>query len=209
MHEPDLEESKPMNIATISQNSVGVGYVGRPKAAGGCDPSALVTAFGARIFSIARHITQNDEHAGDVLIEAFLEVCPDLDGCEVAGTVWLRLVAVAVREAFLKLRDRGEHRPFRDQAVDPSEDLVIRELDVWGDNFQQLDSHEGTTRLLERGLRSLDPMGRTVFVLRDIEEIPVEHIAAIVNRSAAAVEVCLFRARLRLGEMLAHQMKRQ
>jgi hypothetical protein len=35
--------------------------------------------------------------------------------------------------------------------------------------------------LLEDGLRSLDPMARTVFVLRNVEQIPVERIAEIVR----------------------------
>jgi RNA polymerase sigma-70 factor (ECF subfamily) len=204
MREPHSEGVNLMNIATISGNSFEAGLIGRPKAAASYDPSALVRAFGPRIFSIAKHITQNEDDAGNVLIEAFLEVCPDLDRYSDEQKIWLRLVTVAVREAFSKLRDRGEHRPPLDQA-DPCEDLVIRELYVWGDSYEPHDSTEGADYLLKHGLQSLDPMGRTVFVLKDVEGIPVEQIARIVNRSAAAVEVCLLRARLRLAEMLTYQ----
>jgi RNA polymerase sigma factor (sigma-70 family) len=196
-----------MNVAATLENCF-AGCASRPKAADGCDPFELVKTFGTRVFSIAKQITQNDEVAGDVLIEAFLEVCPDLDGCEEDDLVWLRLMAVVVREAFSKLRNRDEDHPRQDQ-VDPSEDLLTRELLVWGDYYQPGDPPEGRTRVLEHGLRSLDPMGRTVFVLKDIGGISVEHIARIVNRSAAAVEVCLLRARLRLGEMLTQQRRAQ
>jgi DNA-directed RNA polymerase specialized sigma24 family protein len=135
-----------MNMAAISVNSFDAGCAGRPKAEDGCDAVEMVRAFGARVFSIAKHITQNDDDAGDVLIEAFLEVCPDLDGCRDDEEVWLRLATAAVREAFSKLRNRGEDRPFLDRVVDPGP--------------------EGTTRVLEHGLWSLDPMCRTVFVLK-------------------------------------------
>jgi DNA-directed RNA polymerase specialized sigma24 family protein len=185
-----------MNVAGTSVNSFGACCAARAKAAYGFDPFEMVRVFGARVFAIAKHITQNDDDAGDVLIDAFLEVCADLDGSPDNEQAWLRLVNVAVRQAFLKLRARGE---------DPCEELLIRELFVWGDDYQPRDSGEGTTRTLERTLRSLDPMCRTVFVLKDIEGIAVEHIASIVNRSVAAVEVCLLRARLRLGEMLGQQ----
>lgn len=191
-----------MNVAVTSLDSFGACCAARAKTAHGCDPFELVRAFGPRVFSIARHITQNDDDAGDVLIEAFIEVCPDPDGCRDDETVWLQLVAVAVREAFSKLRARGEDRPRGDQ-VDPCEELLMRELFVWGDSYQPRDSPEGKTRVLEHGLRSLDPMCRAAFVLKDIGGISVEHIAPIVNRSVAAVEVCLLRARLQLGEMLA------
>jgi RNA polymerase sigma-70 factor, ECF subfamily len=193
-----------MNVAGTSVDSFGACCARRAKPAYTLDPFELVRAFGARVFAIARHITQNDDDAGDVLIEAFLEVCPDLEDCPNNEQAWLRLVAVAVRKAFLKLRAAVKEHKCPDQ-VDASEELVIRELFVWGDDYQPSDSSERTTRLLEHGLRSLDPMCRTIFVLKDIEGIRVEQIATIVNRSAAAVEVCLLRARLRLGEMLGRQ----
>jgi len=167
----------------------------------------MVKAFADRIFSVAKHITQNDDDATDVLIETFLRVCPDLWGSGQDEKVWLRLVSIAVTEAFSKLCKRGEGRFPPDQDADPCDDVVIRELSVWGDGYPQCYSPERTNDILEHGLRSLDPMCRTVFVLRDIEEIPVKHIARIVKRSVAAVEVCLLRARLQLREALARQMR--
>lgn len=196
-----------MNGGT-SVDSFGACCTGRAKAAFDFDPFKMVRAFGNRVFAIAKHITQDEDDAGDVLIDAFLEVCPDLDGCPDNEQAWLRLVTVAVRQAFLKLRAAVKDRQYPDPA-DVCEELVIRELFVWGDGYQPRESAEGTTRLLEHGLRSLDPMCRTVFVLKDIEGISVEHIAPIVDRPAAAVEVCLLRARLRLAEMLGQQAMQQ
>lgn len=198
-----------MSTSVIAANTFEAACVGGPKAVDGGTSFDLVKAFGGRVFSIAKHITQNDDAAEDVLIETFLEVCPDLGGCQEDEESWLRLVTLAVRGAFSKLHNRGEGRPFLDPVADPCEDLVIREFFVWGDNYQQGYSSERATCVLEHGLRSLDPMCRTVFVLRDIEEISVENIAKTVNRSVAAVEVCLLRARLQLREMLAQQTRHQ
>ena len=204
MREPHSEGLNLMNTTVISENSFEAGWVG-----GGCSSFEPVKAFGDRIYSIAKHITQNDDAAEDVLIETFLEVCSDLDGCREDEKIWLRLVTIAVREAFSKLHNRGEGRRLLDRVPDSCEDLVVREFSVWGDDYQQHYSRERTTCVLEQGLRSLDPMCRTVFVLRDIEEISVEHIAGIVNRCVAAVEICLLRARLQLREFLAGQMRLQ
>jgi RNA polymerase sigma-70 factor, ECF subfamily len=208
MREPHSEGLNLMNTTVIPGNSFEGGWAGCPQAVSGCASFELVKAFGDRIYSIAKHITQNDKAAEDVLIATFLEVCPDLDGCEEDEKVWLRLVTIAVREAFSKLHNRGEGRPLLDRAAKSYEDLVVREFSVWGDNYQQRDSRERTT-ILEHGLRSLDPMCRTVFVLRDIEEISVERVAKIVNRCVAAVEVCLLRARLQLRDTLTRQMRHQ
>ena len=198
-----------MNTTVISENSFEASWVGRPKGWDGCAAFDLVQAFGSRIYSIAKHITQDDDAAENVLIETFLEVCSDLDGYRSDEKTWLRLVTIAVREAFSKLHNRGQGRPLLDRVVDSYEDLVVSELSVWGDDYQQRYSRERTTSMVEHGLRSLDPMCRTVFVLRDIEATSVEHIATIVNRCVAAVEVCLLRARLQLREMLTRQMRQQ
>src|SRR5262249_16759258 len=144
----------------------------------------LVKAFGDRVFSIAKRITQNDGDAEDVLIETLLEVCSDLEGCR-EEELWHRLMTIAIREAFLKLRERDEGRPLSGQGNDLYMELMARELFVWEDDYQQRYSKEQTAHVLENGLRSLDPMTRTIFVLRDIEQISVEHIAEIVNRSVA------------------------
>jgi RNA polymerase sigma factor (sigma-70 family) len=181
-----------MNTRLRSKNSFEAGWAS----------FELVKVFGDRIYSLARHITQNDDAAEDVLIETFLEVCSELDGCQEDEKVGLRLVTIAIRKFFSKLHNRVEGPRLLDGAADSYDGLVLRELSIWGDNYQQRYSRARTARVLEHGLRSLDPMCRTVFVLGDIEEIPVEHIAKIVNRGVAAVEVCLLRARLQLREML-------
>ena len=197
-----------INTTLISENSFEAGWVGRPNAGDDCACLELVRVFGDRIYSIAKRITQNDHAAADVLIDTFLEVCSDLPGCP-DGTVWLRLVAIAVRESFTKLHNRGQDLLLVDRDADSHEDPVFRELPLWGDNYRQRYSREHTTRILDHGLWSLDPMCRTVFVLRDIEEISVEDIAKIANRSVAAVKVDLLRARLQLREILARQMWQQ
>jgi len=209
MREPHSEGLNLMNTTTISEKGFEAGWVGPPKAVGGCTSIELVKAFGDRIYSIAKHITQNDDAAGDVLIQTFLEVRSDWDRCQQDEKVWLRLVTIAVREAFSKLHNRGEGRRLLDHVANSYDDLVVTEFTVWGDSNQPCYSWERTTRVLEHGLRRLDPMCRTVFVLRDIEEISVEHIAKIVSCSVAAVKVCLLRARLHLREMLTRQMRQQ
>lgn len=158
-----------MNITVFSESAFGVARNGHPKAVGGCASFELVKAFGDRVYSIAKHITQNDEAAADVLIETLLEVCSDWDECREDEQVWLRLVTIAVRECFS--HEYEGYSPKRAACV------------------------------LEDGLRSLDPMRRAVFVLRDIGEISMGDIAKIVNCSVAAVELCLLRARLQLRGM--------
>jgi RNA polymerase sigma-70 factor (ECF subfamily) len=196
-----------MSTAMISTPLFEAVWAGHPKAPENRALPEPVKLFGGRVFSILKHITQNDGDAEDVLIETFLEVCSDWDGCGQDEEFWVRLLTIAVKKAFLRPHRRGEGRPRLDELVESCEDVVIRELSVWGDSNQQLDSRGPTTGILEHGMRSLDPMCRAVFVLHDIEEISVELVAEILGRSVPAVKVCLLRARLQLRDVLTPELR--
>ena len=195
-----------MNTGVISPTSLGASGGGTSQAVDGWTSSELVKVFGDRVFSIAKLITQNDDDTEDILIETFLEACSNLDESREAEELWVWLLTIAVKEAFSKRR-KSVGGFSLDQGADSRDDLVVRDFSVWADDYQQRCFRGQTTRILEDGLQSLDPMARTIFVLRDIERISVEHIASIVNRPVAKVKVCLLRARLQLRELLAPQMR--
>jgi RNA polymerase sigma-70 factor (ECF subfamily) len=63
--------------------------------------------------------------------------------------------------------------------------------------------------LLDEAVDSLKPDFRTVFVLRDIEELSTEETAETLGISVPAVKSRLLRARLALRERLTRQFKRK
>ncbi len=61
-------------------------------------------------------------------------------------------------------------------------------------------------RLLEREIDSLPVAFRTVFILREVEEMTVEETAECLNLPEATVRSRLFRAKSHLRESLAREM---
>jgi RNA polymerase sigma-70 factor (ECF subfamily) len=166
----------------------------------GADSFDLLKMFGSRILRLAKYITESDADAEEVLVETFLKACADGRGSPADEGIGVKLATIAVREALAKLSYRR-----REEAEDnPREDVAIREIFVWGDNHH---SPEQTGEILEQAMWSLDPICRAVFVLRDIEGIPVEQTALALNRSVSALEACLLRARLQLREKLARSFR--
>jgi RNA polymerase sigma-70 factor (ECF subfamily) len=173
---------------------------GSRSAGEGADCLDLVKMFGSRILRLAKYITESDADAEEVLAETFLKACADGSDSRADEGMRARLATIAVREALAKL-SYGGHPEAED---DLREDVVIREIFVWGDNHH---SPEQTGEILEQAMWSLDPICRAAFVLRDIEEIPVEQTAHALNRSVPALEACLLRARLQLREKLARSFR--
>ncbi|HET7197482.1 MAG TPA: sigma-70 family RNA polymerase sigma factor, partial [Burkholderiales bacterium] len=61
-------------------------------------------------------------------------------------------------------------------------------------------------RLLERQIDALPDAYRTVFMLRAVEELPVEEVAAVLRIPEATVRTRFFRARSLLREALAQKI---
>jgi len=170
----------------------------------------LVNRYERKIYRLAKNITRNDEDAEDVLQDAFLKAYTHLDNFKGDSKFYTWIVRIAVNEALMRLRKRKTDRSVPlDEPVELGEETVQREIAVWEDNPEQQYSQEEWRRILDEAVESLKPDFRTVFVLRDIEELSTEETAETLGISVPAVKSRLLRARLALRETLTRQFKRK
>ena len=170
----------------------------------------LVKAYERKIYRLAKSITQNDEDAEDVLQDAFLKAYEHLPGFQGNSRFYTWIVRIAVNEALMKLRKRkGNRFVSLDEPIQTGEEEVKREIAVWEDNPEEHYSQEELQKILDEAVESLKPDFRTVFMLRDIEELSTEDTAETLGISVAAVKSRLLRARLALREKLTRQFKRK
>jgi RNA polymerase sigma-70 factor, ECF subfamily len=172
--------------------------------------SELVTQYERKIFRLAKHITQNDEDAEDVLQETFLKAYSHLNTFQGQSKFYTWIVRIAVNEALMKLRKRKSSKSVSlDEPTDTGEDTMVREIAVWEDNPEQKYSRDELRDILDKAVESLKPAFRTVFVLRDIEELSTEETASALDISIPAVKSRLLRARLQLREKLTKFFRRK
>jgi len=172
--------------------------------------SELVHRYERKIYRLAKNITRNDEDAEDVLQDAFLKAYTHLDNFKGDSKFYTWIVRIAVNEALMRLRKRKTDRSVPlDEPVELGEETVQREIAVWEDNPEQQYSQEEWRRILDEAVDTLKPDFRTVFVLRDIEELSTEETAETLGISVPAVKSRLLRARLALREKLTHLFKRK
>ena len=170
--------------------------------------SELVQHYDRRVFRMAKQITQNDDDAEDVLQESFLKAYTHLDDFQGNSKFYTWVVRIAVNEALMKLRKRRSDRTVPlDDPIDTGEDEVVREIAVWDQNPEDTYSREELGTILDEAVQSLKPAYRTVFILRDIEEMSIEETAEALNLSISAVKSRLLRARLQLREKLTRLFK--
>lgn len=170
----------------------------------------LIRRYEGKIFRLALRITQNREDAEDVLQETFLKSYEHLDQFQGNSKFYTWLVRIAVNQALMKLRKRKSDRTVSiDDDIDTGEDTVAREIAAWDENPEQRYSREELNEILDTAIESLAPPYRTVFVLRDIEELSTEETAETLHLSVPAVKSRLLRARLQLRDKLTRYFKRK
>ncbi|MBI5086005.1 MAG: RNA polymerase sigma factor [Acidobacteria bacterium] len=172
--------------------------------------SSLITTYERRVYRMARQITQNDEDAEDVIQETFLKAFEHIDSFQGQSKFYTWLTRIAVNESLMKLRKRKSDRTVSlDDNIETDEEPIVREIAVWDDTPELKYSQEEIRQILAKAVEGLKPIFRTVFILRDVEELSTEETAEALGLSIAAVKSRLLRARLQLREKLTRIFKRK
>jgi RNA polymerase sigma-70 factor (ECF subfamily) len=172
--------------------------------------NSLISKYERRIYRMARQITQNDEDAEDVLQDTFLKAYEHLKSFQGQSKFYTWLTRIAVNESLMKLRKRKSDRTVSlDENIETEEESIVREIAVWDGTPEERYGQEELRAILDDAIQGLKPIFRTVFVLRDVEELSTEETAEMLGLSIAAVKSRLLRARLQLREKLTRIFKRK
>jgi RNA polymerase sigma-70 factor (ECF subfamily) len=170
----------------------------------------LVRRYEGKIFRLAQHVTQNREDAEDVLQETFMKAYEHLDQFQGNSKFYTWIVRIAVNQALMKLRRRKTDKSVSlDETIDTGEDTMVREIAAWDEDPEQRFSRDELGGILDTAVQSLEPPYRSVFVLRDVDELSTEETAEALGLSVPAVKSRLLRARLQLREKLTRYFKRK
>jgi RNA polymerase sigma-70 factor (ECF subfamily) len=159
----------------------------------------LVERHRAVVRRVARRIAGPSE-ADDVTQDAFLRAYHRLDGYRGEGAFRAWLLQIANNAALTAL---GRRRP-EPVGLDPSEPAAAAERPASGGPktpAERLEESERRERI-ELKLRGLRPEHRAVLVLRDVEGLSYEEIAAVTDSPLGSVKGRLHRARGELIELL-------
>ena len=167
----------------------------------------LVNRYERKIFRLTMNITRNREDAEDAMQDAFLKSYSHLKTFQGDSRFYTWLVRIAANEALMRLRKRRPGQFSLDEPIEGDEDLMPRELQDWGPGPEQRFAQTEMREILSSVIDELEPDYRTVFVLRDIEDLSTEETADALGISVPAVKSRLLRARLKLRQKLDRYFK--
>jgi RNA polymerase sigma-70 factor (ECF subfamily) len=162
--------------------------------------AALMQRYNRQLYRAARGVTGDDAEAEDVVQEAWTRAYAHLAEFRGESQLSTWLVRIAVNEA-LGRRRRSRPVVAIDQLGEQPMSSVI--LFPGGATDQESDlSRQQVRTMLEQAIDALPPPFRAVFVLRVVEEVAVDEIAAHLHISEATVRTRMHRARAMLRKEL-------
>jgi RNA polymerase sigma-70 factor (ECF subfamily) len=167
----------------------------------------LMRQYNQRLFRVARSILRDDADAEDALQDAYVQAYRKLDEFRGEAELATWLTRIVINQALMRIRRRT-----RDRNVVPfggTGDGAVKELEV-ADKQAESPSDAAlrgeVRKVLERRIDELPASFRTVFMMREVEEMTARETADALGIPEATVRTRLFRARALLREALERDM---
>lgn len=168
----------------------------------------LMRRYNRVLFRTARSVLRDDAEAEDALQDAYLQAYRNLHAFRGDASLRTWLTRVVVNEAIARSRKLARRAEVIDLGAPGHDDHDQ------GASMAEYPAHDGPEQhaqrsqfraLLERQIDCLPESFRTVFVLRAVEEMSAEEVAAALDIPEATVRTRLFRARSMLRESLQRE----
>jgi RNA polymerase sigma-70 factor (ECF subfamily) len=161
----------------------------------------LVETYTDRLYRLAIRMTGNEQDAEDVLQETFIKVFKYIEGFKGNSSLSTWIYRIAMNEALMFLRKRKPDGFSLDEDNE-DEDIAPHEVAAWEPLPEQSLMSSEMNRHLNDAVLQLPETLRSVFLLRDTEQLSVKETAEALGITEGTVKVRLLRARLKLREYL-------
>jgi len=170
----------------------------------------LVRRHQDKVYRLALRLTRDEARAQDAMQDAFLQVYRKIGQFQEQSAFTTWLYRITVNAALMRMRSEKRHREASLEEASPrySEQGEIAEpVDDWS---AAVDDDAGNRELAKYAQIAIDELPETyksVFVLRELEEMSTEDVAQILDLTIPTVKTRLHRARLALRKALAERVK--
>ena len=170
---------------------------------------AVMRKYNGKLFRIARAILKDDSDAEDVLQDAYLDAYRHIGDFRGGSELATWLTRIVINQALMRVRKerrRSSIVPFRSALMHETDSPEAQVPDQQSESPSASVIRSETRRMLERRIDQLPVAFRTVFIMREVEEMSVEETARCLSITPATVRTRLFRARALLREALARDI---
>jgi len=165
----------------------------------------LVRPYERSVFFAAMGVVNNEADAEECAQEAILKAFRNLSRFRGESKFSTWLIQITINEARMRVRKRRSH--LYDSLDEPQQtsegDYIPKDFADWREIPLQALESKHLRLAIREALERLPEKYRTVFVLRDMQQLSIEETATVLGITIANVKTRLSRARLQMRDALA------
>lgn len=171
----------------------------------------LVCPYERAVYVTAYAVLRNYADAEEAAQESMLKAMTHLEQLKEPGKFKGWLLHIALNEARQKRRGKRDHLfdSIEGDGSEQEEQFMPRDFADWREIPSETLERTEIRETIAKALQELSPIYREIFVLRDVQQLPVAESAQMLGVSEQVVKVRLHRARLMMRERLAPVFKRK
>jgi RNA polymerase sigma-70 factor (ECF subfamily) len=164
----------------------------------------LMRRYNQRLFRVIRSVVMNDDEAEDVLQEAWVRAYEHLDqfAGRASSSTWV--TRIAFHEALARTRKNKRWTPLENPEGEIMAEAERRQTTAETPEMQAERSQLG--RMLQAAVDGLPETYRSVFVLREVEQLSTTETAECLELSEEAIKTRLHRSRALLRRDLESRL---
>jgi RNA polymerase sigma-70 factor (ECF subfamily) len=169
----------------------------------------LIRRFQGPVYNLAWRLLDDPSDASDVAQEVFLKIFRNVGSFRGDSSLRTWVYRIAVNESHNRRRWLFRHRRGETAIDETFEECESRERPLVQEGETPFDftMNREAQILLEEGLEAINPVFRTALVLREIEDLSYEEIAAVLEVSIGTVKSRILRGREALRRYLASRLE--
>ncbi|MCD6221215.1 sigma-70 family RNA polymerase sigma factor [bacterium] len=160
------------------------------------------------IYNLGLRLLGNKEDAADLMQETYIKAYENLDRFEGRSSFSTWLYRIATNNALMKLRKEKNKKVSIDELKKFGDKSYKIEISDWSENPSSYFKSAELKEVLQKAIDSLPPKYKSVFILHDVEGLPLTEVAQILSLSVPAVKTRVHRSRMYLREKISEYIKK-
>ncbi|MBI2281121.1 MAG: RNA polymerase sigma factor [Bacteroidetes bacterium] len=161
----------------------------------------LVRRNNQKLYRVIRSYIKDDTEIEDIMQDSYVKAFTKLYQFKLESTFSTWLIRIGINESLARLKEKGKIYHLNEQS-DNLSSTILEIPDNRQLNPQDKMIRNETKQILESAIDSLDIKYKTVYIMKEVEEMSLKEISVVLDLTVANVKVRLHRSKEMLKEKL-------
>lgn len=162
----------------------------------------LVKRNNQKLFRVVRSYLNDEVEIEDIMQNSYLKAFAKLHQFKLESSFSTWLIRIAINESLVRLKEKGKLYHLNEQLDNLKRKTILEIVDHNQLNPQDKMIRNETKQLLEKAIDRLDIKYKTVYIMKEVEEMSLKEIGNALDLTVANVKIRLHRSKKMLKDVL-------